>query len=369
MVLHPLLSPNGIWSHELAYEVAAQGSFTANFGKGERGLQYYFGVDVSRDWLEAAGTGEGRTRRFPNTPGGHTHLCSWLMELAPTSAALQVVLEPTSTYHQSLVEHLAQQGIPFSLVNPARIASYAKAHGSRTKTDPKDARLLARYGERETPPPSPVPDTEQERLRALRRHREWVQDEIGKARNRLEAASHSPWTPESVRQSLERILQDLEEEAARIEKDLNAFITTTPRWQVGVRLLTTIPGVGRRSAVVLLSEMPPVERCRHGKQWVAYLGVDPQLHQSGESSWSHLSRVGPRRVRSRLYLAAISSLRWNPSIQALGERLKARGKRGRVRVLAAMNKLLRQCFAILQSGKPYDPTLYQRRTLDMQYGI
>lgn len=332
-------------------------------------MPHYVGVDVSRDSLELAISPDGTTRRFPNTPEGCRALCSWLVWHQVPSKRVHVMLEPTSTYHQRLVLQLVRSQLLFSLVNPAQSAGYAKVRGTRAKTDPADARLLARYGERETPEPSPEPDTEQERLRALHRHQDWLRQEIGSTRNRLEAAQHSPWTPASVRHSLERVLRDLEAEAERIAKELRTTIATNERWAEAIRLLMTIPGIGAATALLILAELPSVQRCSRGKQWVAYCGIDPKPYESGNTSRSRMSRMGNRDIRARLYLAGVSALRWNPAIVAYGERLRAKGKRGRVRVMAAMNKLLRQCFAVLRSGRPYDPAIHQQATLDLQYGI
>ena len=331
-------------------------------------MHKYVGVDVSRDSLEVALAPEAATRRFPNTVDGAKHLSAWLRWTEP-KAIWHVILEPTSTYHQVLVQTLSRQRLSWSVVNPAQSARYARMHGSRVKTDPADARMLARYGERETPAPSPEPDEDQERLRSLRRHSEWLEGEIRSASNRLEAAGHSPWTPASVRHSLERVLRDLKKELARVERELQALVHQKPRWAQGVEVLTTIPGVGVHTAVLILSELPPIARSTNGKQWVAFCGIDPHIHQSGTSKWSTLSRVGSNRTRAGLYLPSASAMRWNPPIRALNERLKAGGKSGRVRVFAAMNKLLHQCFAILRSGKPFDPALYQQGRLDFQYGI
>lgn len=329
----------------------------------------YVGVDVARETLEVAWSAEGQTRRFPNTREGCQSLCAALRRQQAPGNRWQVILEPTSTYHQLLVDYLVRTQLLFTVVNPAKVFSYAQLHRSRAKTDPQDARLLARYGEREQPGFSKGPDHEQERLRSQRRHREWLREEIGRIQNRREAAEHSPWTAPSVRKSLERTLRDLEKELERVERDLEATVAKNPRWDDGVRLLTTVPGVGRHTALLILSELPPVARCQKGKQWVAYVGADPQLHQSGNASRSRLSRQGSRRTRSGLYFAGVSALRWNPAVKALGERLKAKGKHGSARTMAAVNKLLRQCFAILQSGKPYDPKIYQQGILDFQHGI
>ena len=54
-------------------------------------------------------------------------------------------------------------------------------------------------------------------------------------------------------------------------------------------------------------------------------------------------------------MPAVSAQRWNPAIRALRDRMKAAGKKGKAIVCAAMRKLVHIAFAILQSGKPFDP--------------
>ena len=69
-----------------------------------------------------------------------------------------------------------------------------------------------------------------------------------------------------------------------------------------------------------------------------------------------MSRKGSARIRAVLYMAAVSSLRCNPETMALSARLKEKGKPGKVRILAVMNKLLRICFGVLKHQRPYDPS-------------
>jgi transposase len=207
------------------------------------------------------------------------------------------------------------------------------------------------------PKATPPPDEEQEELKALRRHLEWLEGEQRAAQNRLETARRSPWTPHTVLESLERTLQALEQERVRLEEAIAAKIEEHPNLHQSISLLTSVPGVGERTAVLLLSELPCVKRVPTAKSWVAFCGVNPEPRDSGKTHFSRLSRVGVARVRAGLYMAAVSALRWNPAVRALGERLSARGKRGKLRVMAAMNKLLRLCFGVLKHGRPFNPAL------------
>ncbi|MCO6704987.1 transposase, partial [Streptomyces sp. CHB9.2] len=70
-----------------------------------------------------------------------------------------------------------------------------------------------------------------------------------------------------------------------------------------------------------------------------------------------ISRTGSARLRTALYLPAVVALTHNPAIKAQAERLKAKGKKGKQTVCAAMRKLLSIAYGVLKSGKPFDPAL------------
>lgn len=326
------------------------------------------GIDVASATLEVGEAQGGKTKRFSNDGTGVAELCAWLESREPPGQ-VQVILEPTSTYHHLVIQALSRRGIAYTCVNPARTKAFAHALGQRAKTDAVDARMLALYGESQQPDPSPSPDEAQEGLKALRRHKESLEREAEATQNRLDAARRSPWTPRAVMESLERKLRWCQEEVERVTKELREVVIHDERWSRGMELLTSIPAVSDKTAVVLLSELPPVERCATGKQWVAFCGVNPEPHDSGKTTWSRLSKKGAARIRVRLYMPAVSALRWNPPIQALGERLKAKGKGGKLRVMASMNKLLRQAFAVLSTGQPFDPSFVRVPALDIQDSI
>ena len=58
-----------------------------------------------------------------------------------------------------------------------------------------------------------------------------------------------------------------------------------------------------------------------------------------------------------MYMAAVVSMRSNPAIAYLVARLKERGKGGKLVVMAALNKLIRICYGVIKSRRPFDPTL------------
>ncbi len=96
----------------------------------------------------------------------------------------------------------------------------------------------------------------------------------------------------------------------------------------------------------------------NARQVAAFAGLVPRIRESGSSvrSRARLSKVGSSRLRKSLYFPAITALRFNPLIKALGLRLSAQGKPKMLIIGAAMRKLLHLAYGVLKSKRPFDPT-------------
>lgn len=313
---------------------------------------HYVGVDVSCDSLQLAHSDKASS--FSNSPEGISALLDSLDE------GVCVVLEPTSAYHHVLIDKMVDRDINYTLVNPRNSAAYARLINTRTKTDKADAYMLSGLGRTHALAPTNPPDETQQQLKAMRRHLEWLQKEARATRNRLETACRSPWTPQSVARSLKRTIKRLDDELGQAKDALDERLKANKELQSQLELLITIPGVGKNTAVMVLAEMPQVQNCESSKAWVAFCGLNPEIRQSGKSSFSRLSRVGSSRIRAKLYMAAVVALRVNPLVKDMRQRLNARGKSGKLVVVAAMNKLIRLCYGVLKSGKPFDLSIHQQ---------
>ena len=161
----------------------------------------------------------------------------------------------------------------------------------------------------------------------MRRHLEWLEKELQAAHNRLDTASFSPWTPQEVLDSLEGTIRQLEEEIKLVREAMASRQERDREWSRRIELSTSVPGVGERTATLLLTELPPASRCSGAGTWAAFCGLNLEPRQSGKGCYSRLSRVRAPRARAGLYLPAVSALRWNPVVEALGDRTRGRGKR------------------------------------------
>lgn len=124
-----------------------------------------------------------------------------------------------------------------------------------------------------------------------------------------------------------------------------------------IGLLTSIPGVGLKSAVTLRLVLSEVSRFRTANAAVAYCGLDPRVIQSGDGC-RHLgiSRRGNAKVRAILYPAAMAAARGDNTIGDFYRRLVAAGKKRKVALVACMAKMVRLAYACLLRGQSYDPS-------------
>jgi len=130
---------------------------------------------------------------------------------------------------------------------------------------------------------------------------------------------------------------------------------------IGFRVIESIPGIGRWSALSLRIEIGLIDRFPSPEALTAYAGLDPRYHQSGDGLHTyHISKHGRRRIRSILYMCALSAISANPVIAAFYNQLVTAGKPKMVALTAAMRKLLHLVYACWISDTPFDPE-YERK--------
>jgi transposase len=128
--------------------------------------------------------------------------------------------------------------------------------------------------------------------------------------------------------------------------------------------LESIPGIGEATAALLLAELGEISHFQNARQVAAFAGLVPRIRESGSSvrGRARLSKAGSSRLRKSLYFPAITALRFNPLIKALGLRLSAQGKPKMLIIGAAMRKLLHLAYGVLKSKMPFNPNFVAQTT-------
>lgn len=129
-----------------------------------------------------------------------------------------------------------------------------------------------------------------------------------------------------------------------------------------IKKLCTIPGIGTWTAIGLLVEIGDFSRFADGDRLVAYAGLDPVYHQSGDGlRKGRISKKGNRQIRSLLYMPARTAMIHNPIIKDFYQRLRENGKGFGTAIVACMRKLLKISFAILVGEKDFEPDYESKR--------
>jgi len=238
-------------------------------------------------------------------------------------------------------------GLPTVIVNPAQVRQFAKALGKRAKTDLLDAQVIARFAEVMRPEIRPLPDESLRHLSGLMDRRRQIVSMIAADKQREHAT-----TDAKLKKSITRLRRALEKELGRIDTDIDGQIGLFPEWLAQEELLTSVPGVGTVTARTLLAEMPELGRLDR-RQIGSLAGLAPWTRESGR--WVGQSRIGGgrARIRTALYMAVLSGVRYNPVLKAFYQDLLLRGKLKLVALMAAARKLLTILNAILRDGQPW----------------
>jgi transposase len=312
----------------------------------------FVGIDVSKARLDVAVFSLGAVavsdlqRTYDNDPQGIRDLAR---SLAAKGPAL-VVLEATGGYEFDAACALAEAQLPVAIVNPRLVRDFAKSTGQLAKTDALDAAVLARFACSIQPPVRALPGPELRELRALLDRREQLMGMRQMELNRL------PMTTAAMQKSIRKLVRHLDQQLEALQIELDDQIRRTPLWQERVQLLQTARGVGPGLACALTAYLPELGTLS-GKQVAALVGVAPFNCDSGQ--WRGQRRIfgGRAPLRKVLYMAAMSAMQHNDRIREFAQRLRAKGKPGKVLVVACMRKLLVILNAMVATNTPYQPAM------------
>jgi transposase len=286
----------------------------------------YVGVDVSKARLDVAS--DCATQTCPNHPQA---IAAWLQEL-PSHCHL--IVEATGGYERALVRACHRSRRPISVLNPARVRSFARATGCLAKTDAIDASVLREFGRALQPKASP------ETAPALRALAELVsaRDHLVRIQTQLVNGLEHAELP-LVRQCFQSQLSSIRRRIAKLEKALEASIGSSQELLRRHDLLRAQPGIGLLTAATLLALLPELGSANRN-QIAALAGLAPYNRDSGQHRGSRFTGHGRPRLRRALYLATLSAIRAQGPIRAFYQRLRLSGKPAKLALIAAARKLL-----------------------------
>lgn len=291
----------------------------------------FIGFDVSKHKLDFAKGSQSKPETIDNNSTTIKKLIASLTDSQRRTTL--VVVEATGGYERLLVESLHDASIAVAVVNPRRVREFAKGIGIDAKTDPIDAKVIARYGEVVALKPAQPKTKAQKELAALVARRRQLLKMINMEKNRLGLAI--PVAAKFIKEMLKSLKNQLKTLDQQIAKAVENEKTASRK----VEIMRSVKGMGPVAISTFVAELPELGELTRG-QIAKLVGVAPINDDSGKQQGKRKTFPGRSSVRRVLYMAALVATRHNQRIKPFYQRLLASGKPKKLALVAAMRKLL-----------------------------
>jgi transposase len=303
----------------------------------------FIGVDVSKAELVIATNEPHKAHGIANDA---VSISKWLGEI-PTHAL--IAMESTGRYH-SLLAHLARQaGFTVYVLNARDVFFYAKALGTRAKTDGVDAGVIARYlaeHHARLHPWQPGSLVHQQLQELLTRRVQVVTHRVA-LRQLLKDTAIQSAVIEQMQGAFEALLQSMDDQ-------VEALIASDEQMAEGCKRLRTITGIGPQTSAVLATLLSRLD-FSNADALVAYSGLDPRPNDSGaKHGRRRLSKRGPALLRRQMYLAGFAASH-SKDLKPLYQAIRAKGLSTTEALVILGRKLLRVAFAVWNGNEDFDP--------------
>ena len=155
--------------------------------------------------------------------------------------------------------------------------------------------------------------------------------------------------------SLKERLKKLEKTIKEEIKEYTLSLEKEYSQESVIQLLTSIPGIGFKSAFTIWTEIGDINRFNSPKKLVAFAGLDPRIRQSGHclNNQGKLTKRGSPHLRQALFVAASIARMHDPELKAYYEKKRSEGKKYTVAVCAVARKLINRIYIVWKRQTPY----------------
>lgn len=317
-------------------------------------MSKFIGIDISKQTFDVCFS-NGEHEVCQNTQKGFMKL------LKKVDEQTSVIMEASGPYYLPLADFLWEHKVKVYVENPLRIKRFSQMEFNRAKTDKKDAKVIRDFGVlMESELKQWQPESESVRtLKQLHSAVELLNKQIAQTERQLESFEDSGFVCKTIKKNYKSLLLKLKKQKLLLEKEMDTICKT--EYKETFESLTSIPGIGAKTAIMLIAITDNFEKFESYKQLIAYVGFSPRIYQSGTSvkGKGHICKMGKSQMRKLLYLCAWSAKFCNQACAQMYQRLREKGKPERVIKVAIANKLIKQSFAIVKNKLIYQKNFTQ----------
>jgi transposase len=162
-----------------------------------------------------------------------------------------------------------------------------------------------------------------------------------------------------VENSSHKALKGIECEIDQIEKKIDALLKKDGSYSQNINLITTVPGVGKWTALSFMMATNNFSRKMNSRQLACYCGCAPFVHQSGTSvrGKTRVSHMANKTLKKLLTLCASSLIRMKNELGDYYRRKVAEGKNKMCVINALRNKIITRICSVVERQTPYIPSI------------
>lgn len=301
----------------------------------------YIGVDVSKAELVISHD----QLRLVSIPNDLHSITAWLAGV-PDKAC--IAMESTGCYHRLLAQLASQAGLRVYVLNARDVFFYARALGTRAKSDGVDCIVIRRYllEHQQHLHPWQAGTEVQQQLQVLLTRRAQVSQHQGALRQTLKAISLPGEHIDQLNRSFKELLKAIDD---RVE----ALIASDRALRQGNQRLQSITGIGPQTGALLTGLFSRIA-FSNADAVVAYSGLDPRANDSGKKRGRRrLSKRGPALLRRQMYLAGFAASH-SKALKPLYEHIRVKGFSTTEAMVILGRKLLRIAFALWKGADMFD---------------
>ncbi|MCX4079768.1 IS110 family transposase [Rickettsia rhipicephali] len=305
------------------------------------------GLDVSKNWLDICvynTSDKPKYHRFANDAAGHEEM----IKLAKEQEIKLIICEPTGGYEAEICQKLDNNNQQIHKVNTYSFNSFSKSV-NLCKTDRKDAFKLAYYADKMQLSANYIYQVESETLKRCQQRREDLVLMLSNEKKRLHHSIDG-----IDKESIEKHIKFLQNEIAELDKKLNKTIDESEELKEKVKILETVPGIGKCLATKLISFVPELgDKNYSSNELSSIVGIAPYARDSGNKQGRRFIRGGRKIPRDALYRAVLAGKNGFQYLKILYDRLVNNFKPKKVAIVACMRKLLEVCHKLIQQKRVF----------------
>ena len=307
---------------------------------------------------------------FGNSAKGFNELIAWVKKLAGSEIKVRYVMEATGVYHERLAYYLSDQQQEVSIVLPNKISNYFRTLDVKTITDKTASQAICRFGLERKLEIWQKPKKIFKDLKQLTRERDQLIGDRTALKNQLHAEKAEAFPNDSSIKRVTKRIQLINKQELEIRAEIAETVKKDTELVKKINTITTIPGVGKLTAVIVLAETNGFELIKSKKQLVSYSGLDVKLKDSGTSvkGKPKISKRGNRHLRKAVHMPALSAMRFNENHKAVFVRLISKHGIKMKAVVAVQRKLLELIYTIFKTDKAFDKDYQQKELLISKNG-